>query len=91
MQNNPQQLKALVSSHYKRNMNVKQENPNEIANKILNEYLEGKSFGFIKEVCESVLSVFDEKELTKTEIENHKTTSENLLELHQLVQQTLRA
>lgn len=26
------------------------ENPNEIANKILNEYLEGKSFGFIKSV-----------------------------------------
>ena len=26
------------------------ENPNEVANKILNEYLEGKSFGFIKEV-----------------------------------------
>jgi hypothetical protein len=24
-------------------------NPNEIANKILNEYLEGKSFGFINQ------------------------------------------
>lgn len=72
-------------------MVLEKESPNEIANKILNEYLEGKSFGFIKETCESILSVFDEKGLTKTEIENHKTTSENLLKLHQLVQQTLRA
>lgn len=30
--------------------NVEQENPNEIANKILKEYLEGKSFGFVKSV-----------------------------------------
>lgn len=31
-------------------MALEKENPNEIANKILNEYLEGKSFGFIKSV-----------------------------------------
>ena len=31
-------------------MVLEKENPNEIANKILNEYLEGKSFGFIKSV-----------------------------------------
>ncbi len=29
---------------------MEKQNPNEIANKILNEYLEGKSFGFIKSV-----------------------------------------
>lgn len=29
---------------------MEKENPNEVANKILNEYLEGKSFGFIKSV-----------------------------------------
>ena len=66
---------------------MENENPNEIANKILNEYLKGKSFGFIKETCESVLSAFDTKELTKTEIENHKTTSENLSALRQLAQE----
>ena len=68
-----------------------QKNPNEVANEILTQYLEGKSYGFVKATCESILSVFDERELTKTEIENHKTTSENLLALHQLVQQTLKA
>ncbi len=31
-------------------MSEEDENPNEVANKILNEYLEGKSFGFIKSV-----------------------------------------
>lgn len=46
----PQHHKALVSSHYMKNETHKEENPNEIANKILNEYLEGKSFGFIKSV-----------------------------------------
>lgn len=62
-----------------------QKNPNEVANEILTQHLEGKSYGFIKATCKSILSVFDEKELTKTEIENHKTTSESLLTLHQLV------
>jgi hypothetical protein len=32
----------------------KDENPNEIANKILNEYLEGKSYGFVKNVIEII-------------------------------------
>lgn len=31
-------------------MTKQTENPNEVANKILNEYLEGKSYGFIKSV-----------------------------------------
>ena len=35
-------------------MALEKENPNEIANKILNEYLEGKSFGFIKSVLNHI-------------------------------------
>lgn len=66
------------------------ENPNEIANKILNEYLEGKSFGFIKEVCNNIISVFDNNVLTETEINNYNTIQERLLSLRQLVQQTLK-
>ena len=50
----PQHHKALVSSHYMKNETHKEENPNEIANKILNEYLEGKSFGFIKSVLKYI-------------------------------------
>lgn len=63
------------------------ENSNKTANKILSEYFEGKSFEFVKSTCESILSVFDEKKLTKTEISNHKTTSENLSALRQLSQE----
>ena len=65
----------------------KDQNPNEVANEILKQHLEGKSFGFIKATCESILSAFDNLEITKTEIQNHKTTSENLLTLRQLVQE----
>lgn len=69
---------------------MEMENPNEIANKILNEYLEGKSFGFIKEVCNNIISVFDNNVLTETEINNYNTIQERLLSLRQLVQQTLK-
>jgi hypothetical protein len=63
------------------------ENPNEIANKILNEYLEGKSFGFIKSVCDSLLSVVDDYTITKTEVDNFKLTAEKLSELSQVLQE----
>lgn len=63
------------------------ENSNKTANKILSEYFEGKSFEFVKATCKSILSVFDEKELTKTEIDNHKTTLENLSALRQFSQE----
>ena len=32
----------------------KDKNPNEVANEILKQHLEGKSFGFIKEVLKSI-------------------------------------
>jgi hypothetical protein len=69
----------------------KEENPNEVANKILREHLEGKSFGFVKIVCENVLSVFDKSTLTSIEVENYTTTSEKLLESRRLVQNYLKA
>lgn len=66
-------------------MNIKKdENPNKIANKILNEYLEEKSFGFIKEVCNNIVSVFDNNVLTKTEIKSYNTIQEKLSSLRQL-------
>ncbi|MBF6659367.1 hypothetical protein HUE46_01540 [Flavobacterium columnare] len=68
---------------------MEKENPNEIANKILNQYFEGKSFGFVKETCESILSSFNEKILIKDDINNHKTTLDSLSKLHQLYQETL--
>jgi hypothetical protein len=74
-----------------KNETHKEENPNEIANKILNEYLEGKSFGFIKEVCNNILSVFDSNILTKVEIKNYNTTQETLSESQQLVRQILKS
>jgi hypothetical protein len=63
---------------------VENENPNEIANKILNEYLEGKSFGFIKSVCNDILSVFDNNVLTETEIKSYNTIQETISSLRQL-------
>jgi hypothetical protein len=66
------------------NVSPKEENPNEIANKILNEHLEGKTFGFIKEVCNNILSVFDTNVLTETEIKSYNTIQETLSSLHQL-------
>jgi hypothetical protein len=66
---------------------IKKENPNEIANKILNEYLEGKSFGFIKSVCESLLSVVDNNIVTQTELNSFKITSKKLSGLSQALQE----
>lgn len=63
---------------------MKEETPNEVANKILNEYLEGKSFGFIKQVCSNILSVLDNNVVDKAEIQNQKVIQETLLSLHQL-------
>jgi len=63
-----------------------EENPNETAYKILNEYFEGKSFGFIKSVCESLLSVVDNHIITQTELDNFKLTSEKLSGLSQDLQ-----
>jgi hypothetical protein len=64
-----------------------EETPNEIANKILNEHLEGKTFGFIKLVCESILSVIDDSIVSQSEIDNFKFTSEKLLGLSQVLRE----
>lgn len=63
-----------------------EESSSKTANKILTEYFEGKSFRFVKETCESILSAFENTQLSKTEIENHNATLESLSKLRQFAQ-----
>jgi hypothetical protein len=47
------------------------ESPRDIALKILEQNLEGKSLEFIKQVCREILTVFDSEKLSRNLIEDY--------------------